>query len=290
MHDALNPPGAPLRDYALAELSAAIAGLRRRGKSMHEGIHRARKGIRRSRAMLALGTPALGPGVDLVERELKRINRSLSPMRDAQALVQTLDRLIARAPRDKQKLLKKMKRSARDRRAQLAASHGLAEELRGARATLKALHAALLGLEWDAITLATVADALAAAEERTGAAQARALGTRRDEDWHRWRRRLRTKIQQSRAAAIAGAGAGATLYDRSLAEQMGVMQDLSVLREHCNRHSGLPKAERTQLRDFARKLLVKQRRRIASVSHASGREPPLARCVAPSKRASPEIR
>src|SRR4249919_4387526 len=86
-------PGTALRDYGLAELAVAIHGLAMRGGHVHEGIHQARKAIRRTRAMLTLGASSLGPGARLIDRQLRRVNRRLSPLRDAHALVQTLDRL-----------------------------------------------------------------------------------------------------------------------------------------------------------------------------------------------------
>ncbi|WP_394541506.1 hypothetical protein [Lysobacter enzymogenes] len=50
--------------------------------------------MRRARATLALGANGLGPGAALVDRELRALNRDLSPLRDAHALVETLDRLL----------------------------------------------------------------------------------------------------------------------------------------------------------------------------------------------------
>ena len=92
MADAL--PGQALRDFAAAELAAAGDALARTGDDLHEGVHRARKSIRRTRAVLALGDRLLGPGFELVDAQLRRLNDSLSPLRDAHALVETLQRLL----------------------------------------------------------------------------------------------------------------------------------------------------------------------------------------------------
>src|SRR5262245_8828115 len=73
--------GAALRDYATAELEYAIAHLGWNGGRVHEGVHLGRKSLRRTRAVLALGESALGPGADLIDREVRRVNVSLSKMR-----------------------------------------------------------------------------------------------------------------------------------------------------------------------------------------------------------------
>ena len=60
---------------------------------------------------------ALGPGAALVDRELRKANRGLSALRDVQALVETLDRLIApQLPLDILQLLRRARRIAAARR------------------------------------------------------------------------------------------------------------------------------------------------------------------------------
>jgi hypothetical protein len=70
--------GTALRDYGAAELDSALAHLAWRGGRLHAGVHQARKSLRRARAVLALGMPALGPGAELLGREFGRVNRRLS--------------------------------------------------------------------------------------------------------------------------------------------------------------------------------------------------------------------
>ena len=88
--------GDRLHAYAAAEMVHAIACLSWHGGRLHAGVHQARKSLRRLRATLALGMPTLGPGARLIDRELRRTNRRLSKLRDAQALVHTLDVLLER--------------------------------------------------------------------------------------------------------------------------------------------------------------------------------------------------
>lgn len=60
-HDAPTPPiGVRLMLYARTQLEQAQAELGREGEGRHEGIHQARKCIRRTRGALALGAGVLG--------------------------------------------------------------------------------------------------------------------------------------------------------------------------------------------------------------------------------------
>ena len=257
-------PGPALREYAIAELAAAIQALAAHGNRVHAGIHRARKSMRRTRAVLALAE-ALGPGAKLIDRGLRRRNRGLSALRDAHALVQTLDRLMAR-PRDDDT----RKRLARARRVAAQARAGLARgtqapNLADTRAVLVTLQAALVGLPWEGLSTALLADALAASAHDVDSARRRACTRGRDEDWHRWRRRIRRLSQQHRACTAAGVEVAASLFDKSLAEQLGVMQDLSLLLEHCGSGSPFPRQDAAALRRFALAALSRQRKRLASV-------------------------
>ena len=249
--------------YAVAELEAAIDGLAQRGARLHAGVHRARKGMRRTRAVLAL-LPA-DAGVRLLDRGVRRVNRSLSPLRDAHALVETVERLAAlhRAPASL--AWPRVRRAAAAYRrgckqAVLDADPGMA----GARAQLEVLRAALGGVRWR-----LDGDALEAALGRTAAraaaAGARAVDSSDDADWHRWRRRLRRLSQQRRAAAAAGAADELSAYERSVAEQLGLAQDLVLLRARCGEDAPFRPDDRIALRRLATRLLARQRRRIAAV-------------------------
>src|SRR4249919_527940 len=144
-------PGVALRDYGLAELAVAIHGLAMRGGRVHAGIHQARKAIRRTRAMLTLGGTTLGPGARLVDRRLRKVNRRLSALRDAHALVEVLDRLGGRTrSASTLEVLLHARRIAMRRRADMARTAPFADTLHVERAMLETLRAALVGLPWQA--------------------------------------------------------------------------------------------------------------------------------------------
>lgn len=268
----LAAPGEALRDYAVAELDSAVAGLRWRGARIHAGVHQARKALRRVRATLALGGAALGPGAALVDREIRSVNHGLSALRDAQALVETLQRLIAKqADVQVLRMLRRASRVAVARRAADARA-ALADEptLVARQDLLAALRGAMLALPWQRLALPQLWTALAESGERISKAQARARQADNDNRWHRWRRRVRRLSQQWRALNAAGIAPATHLptVDKRLAKQLGEAQDLSLLREHCGPDSLFVKPERTRLLRYAATERARRRRTIAAQDNA----------------------
>lgn len=261
--------GARLHAWVEAELVAAIRQLGARGGRIHAGVHQARKGMRRARAALMLAGPMLGVGAGLLERELRQTNRSLSALRDAHALVGTLERLALKSRDHEQTLLlRRAHRVAASVRAAAARDPAHQAAVADARAYLRVLASALAGLPWDAMTAAQLVDALADTQRRVARLRARAVVGQDDEAWHRWRRWMRRQSQQRRACAAVGVEVPNTGFDKSLAEQLGVMQDLSLLIGHCRRESMFPKPDRGALRRFAERALGRQRERLASVAES----------------------
>lgn len=260
------PIGVRLRDYAMAELAQAIACLAWRGGRLHGGVHLARKSLRRTRATLALGMPALGPGAELIDRELRRMNRRLSKLRDTQAVVGTLDLLHGKACATESALvLRRARRAAAQARAACARSTLAADpQLQDKRALLATLHAALPALRWDAIGEADVHATLRRALVRMDAAGTRAQASGRDEDWHRWRRHARRLSQQHRALGdMAALLPTATDLHKRLTVLLGQAQDFALLREHCGKRSVFARTDRALLRTLTDAGMQRVRVRVA---------------------------
>jgi len=261
-----------LRAYACAELDRAVAHLGWRGGRVHEGVHQARKSLRRTRATLALGAAVLGPGAELIDREVRGVNRRLSKMRDAQALVETLDRLIAKGrPPEALPVLRRARRTAaiarvESARRELASDPNLARK----RALLSTLRAALPALPWDALTETRVRDALANGLVEIDVAGSRARATGRDDDWHRWRRRVRRLSQQHRAVGplIVDISA-ARRRVKTLAELLGEGQDYALLHDHCGKRSIFPDPDRQILAALADLGAQRMRARVEEASVAA---------------------
>lgn len=262
-----------LRDYVLGELDAAAAQLARRGGRLHEGVHQARKSLRRARATLALGNAALGPGMRLVDRELRRLNRGLSALRDAHALVEILDRLAARSPDPEAlRLLRRARRVAASARAEHARRVLAGDpELGGRRALLAVLRAGAAALDWPRLRAEGLQQAVVASRARMDRAGARARAEGGDEAWHRWRRRARRLSQQRRALKTVGLKVRAPDLDRRIAERLGVAQDLALLLDHCGRDSPFAPDDRKALRRYGRDQQARARRRIeAALMESAG--------------------
>lgn len=256
-----------LRDFALAELARAVGCLAMRGPRVHFGVHQARKSIQRARAVLALGGTVLGPGRDLVDRELRGINRRLSPLRDAHALVQTLDRLMTKAEdADTAVSLRRARLIASRQRAALAREPEFALAVQQAQSMLVTLRAAATTLDWDALTATGASEAMGALAGKANAARKRALSRDDTDEWHRWRRCMRKLSQQRRALAAAGLEVPADPSVDKLTTRLGAMQDLRLLSALCGKDSPFPKSKQ-DLRRLAERLLARHRKRIPS--HAS---------------------
>mgnify|MGYP003576676999 CR=1 FL=1 len=263
-------PGTALRAYACGTLDPAHASL---GEAdLHEGVHQARKAIRRTRAVLAMGNGLLGPGAGLIDRELRALNTGLSSLRDAHALVEVIDRLLRRERSDDMRAVFQRAREAaiavRTRVGEGAtrSDPGLATR----RAMLVVLRAALAALDWSRPTPAGLRMAVADSDLRSHQARRRACErdadeSRQDEAWHRWRRRARRAAHQRRALETIGlpVPAASEHFDRRTTHRLGEAQDLSLLLDHCHRDSPFSKADRQALRERARPALQRARRRIA---------------------------
>jgi CHAD domain-containing protein len=132
-----------VRRIAAAEVDAIIAALE--GRTGEDTVHEVRKATKRLRALLRLVRDHLGPvRYDRENRAFRDAARALSPVRDAEVLVATVDRLAAGGGR-RPRILASLRRAARAR-LDAAAKHGdsravrrrIAARMRRARARVRA--------------------------------------------------------------------------------------------------------------------------------------------------------
>lgn len=268
--------GAALRGFAGHELERAARQLARPGEERHEGIHQARKSIRRVRAVIALGSGvfAAGPVAARVDADLRRLCRGLSSLRDADALRDALLHLAAEAvlgPIECERLCAFVA-ALRSRR--LAAALARDPDFARRRARLQAMAARLATLPWEAVDEAAVRAAHGASLARLAKALKRARGSDDPEDWHRLRRRLRRLRQQENALERCAPGLGLqTEGIGALAERMGGAQDHALLLAHCQRSGVFPARDRATLRRLVQPLYDAARAHAAAALRAAPQRP-----------------
>src|SRR5258708_15900424 len=92
------PLGEGLRRLLLQQLQIAIGLLAKPGDSFDEAIHEVRKCFKRSRSLLRLVRAVIGDAYRAEDRRLRAAGRSLSEVRDAQVLIETLAHLRRKLP------------------------------------------------------------------------------------------------------------------------------------------------------------------------------------------------
>lgn len=258
--------GARVCEAARMQVERATRCLGWRGGRVHDGVHEARKALRRARAVLKLVAPRVGPETTAVDRELAAVGRELSSLRDAMARVETLDRLLAHAGDDAPLLRRCRRAAARARadtaRAALTADPGFAL----LRSSLHDAETALHALPWSRLHIDDLHMALDHAGARVRKARDRACKHDQDTQWHRWRRRLRLLVHARETLRNGGLALDPSGADElRLATALGRAQDLAVLKRDCASDAVFAQADRKPLRRIVAQRLRRARRRIAQM-------------------------
>lgn len=243
------PPGGP-RDYALLEGEPASAGIRRiadgraadaldhlrraEGEGLTEGVHEARKSLKKLRSVLRLVRPRLGEGLYRLENgRFGDAGRVLSDLRDADALSESVDALRERFARDLHPAaLEPLARALEAARGDTPALAGTAPPQVGrAIAIIEAGRAGISQWPLDRDGFALVRPGLRYAYARGGTGLA-AVARRPDEEAvHEWRKRVKdlwymTAVLERTFPAVLGAAAEQA---HELSSLLGDHHDLAVL-------------------------------------------------------------
>ena len=227
-----------------------------RGSRSHAGVHQARKSMRRARACLALGGPALGAGAHMIDRELANICESLSSLRDAKARVESLDRLlINNVEMEIQRCLQAAKRIALNMRANAMRDEQTNDSnFLTRRERLRVLEAAIPALLWKQVSISELSQAVHHSMHACDEATETALSRGKSKDWHRLRRRRRRLAQQHTALEHCDIVLQSIVIpDHKLGKLLGEAQDISVLREFFKGHPGLSIENTTRLNGYLKK-------------------------------------
>jgi hypothetical protein len=201
--DRVQAPGLLLREYVLRQFDAAIRALGAPRSQLHAGVHQARKALRRSVAVLDLARRAMPESADSLRLEIKEACRRLSSLRDADALIETLDcQIKAQAVKlPALVLLRTRLLSSRAKVLQRALTQD--PNFHGCRETLRGLGEKLAALPWEAVAARDIHRALARSQRRVRYAKQVAKQRQTESARHRWRRRLRHLVDQLEAGRWA---------------------------------------------------------------------------------------
>lgn len=256
--------GTGMMACASEQMQQARTHLARNGEAAHSGIHEARKCIRRVRAALALGSSVFDERARRLDDDLGRLCRGLSPLRDAQALIEALRRLDDSAPAAVRAILPDAEIAARNRRdSMLERAIKRDPQFDSRRKRLLAAQARLLCLQWQAVSDEVVSKAVARSRRRIEKARQRIRRHPDDDDaWHAFRRRLRRLRQQDSLLGKLRPDLrpGASDLEHQ-ARVLGESQDDALLLGHCGNRSPFTSDQRKRLKAAAGERLRNARAR-----------------------------
>ncbi len=235
------------RSYRLARNEELAAGLARiavgraekalerlRGSRAADAVHDARKDLKKLRTVLRLLRGELGRKRRKRENERFRdAARLLSATRDAEVKLQTLDALVAEEDGLPDEAVASWRKIlARDRGAAANAARdepAVAESVAMLEVGLESIR----GWKLEGDSWAIVDDGLTGTYRRGRRAMKAASSSRREEDFHEWRKRVKDLWHELRLFSDAWPGPlGATAAEaHRLTDLLGAHHDLAVLRE-----------------------------------------------------------
>ncbi len=199
---------------------------------LETAIHEARKRCKATRGLARLVEPALGDGFRSFDRTIRTAANELSTLRDAQAVLGTIDALLASQPDDS------VLRAARDRRAAISRTAAdtavMADDDRISTARALLAEARDASQSWKiARGVDTIESGLASTYRRGRSGLRRVRADATDARMHDWRKAVKYLWYQVQLLHDAAPSVLGPLGDRldQLAETLGDDHDLSVLVE-----------------------------------------------------------
>ncbi|HEY1690272.1 MAG TPA: CHAD domain-containing protein [Solirubrobacteraceae bacterium] len=285
------PPALELQRTAIAQLDSAIETLTGASEqALEEAVHDTRKAIKRVRTLLRLLRTELPRGARRrADEALREAGHSLSPTRDADVALATLEALVKASPKRLRKSngVKRLRKRLAAERAtaqqdlHTAGSRGRAIGLlQSARAELGATAALLRGEDAEPDRrqfgdYGLVNPGLGRIYRRGRKAMKRARKRGDAPSMHEWRKRAKDFRYASEALTSKGAGA-ATKRMRKLArsadelgEMLGQERDLALLAERVRKEQRVFKGDRKGRRALL-KAIAKRRKRLRRIAFKRG--------------------
>ena len=239
-------PDRPLVDefrrVALDGLNDAIDRLGETGAhaDLEDDVHEARKRGKETRGLIRLVRPALGDAYAAINAEVRDGARELSSLRDAHALIDTVDDLIAALDGNGADDLERL--AGHLRAGASAATDGIdGDDPRIAVARNRMETARAMIATWPgAVDVEAVAGGVAKTATRGRKAWKASRKDAGDEQVHEWRKRVKYLWYQARLLEAADPDGIGPLVERldELSDLLGDEHDLTVLVEHAERAAG----------------------------------------------------
>jgi len=223
------PVARRLRRLVRKELDAAIGGLDAQ-KSSATGIHKARKHIKKARAIVTLLQEPLGKSYARENERLRAAARRLSELRDADAMLQTLASLARRLPAVITPAVQKQVANGlrRHQRVVHKQARAMAKQTLG---FLRASRAQLPGRVGHVGRFREVRRGLARVYARSMSALADLTPASGADQFHAWRRRVKAHWYQVRLFELRQPARARARKLKALQSALGEDHNLAVLGE-----------------------------------------------------------
>jgi CHAD domain-containing protein len=237
-----------LRRLAREQLKSARDELRRASPPPVEAIHQARKSLKKVRAIRFLIAADQGRGIGGDKRALRKVNRTLSSLRDASVMLEILRKLKRRHPRllDEHTFARIRRRLMSHKQASLKAAVD-SDALDTIDAKLRAIRRDVKGWQPSHRGFRALAGGLRRTFRLGRKALARARRTERPEDFHAWRKQVKALWYDLRLIEGCSPGFGDDVEALHRADQaLGDDHNIAVLIEALSTQANAADRERVQ--------------------------------------------
>lgn len=221
-----------IRRIADEQISKAIREIRDSNRDRHNTVHQVRKRFKKLRALVRLTRPALGKKYQKENRWFRDAGRKFSNIRDAETLIETVQRLEKHdAAAIEPATLGLLREKLVDRRRRLSDEVNLDTLLAELAERLEKHKQSIPGWRFSEKSFQAVLDGVGKTYDRACDCMETALQEPTDENWHQWRKRAKyhwyhTRLLRSVWKPVMKARS--TELDR-LADDLGDDHDLAVL-------------------------------------------------------------
>jgi len=253
-----------IRRILTEQVMLAIAELSNTGESLDKAVHEARKCVKRSRSLLRLIRPGIGKEYRRLNELLQSVSASLTQLRDAQEVIETLEDIRERHATDRfdgsHDLLQR-------RKAQAIASAEESGEIRRAIEVLQEAEQDIGSLPLQKLDFSLLARSLNKAFRRGKKAFSKAYDDPKAENFHECRKRVKDLRYQLGVLSKLWPDVfdGFVAYAKQLEEYLGDDHNLAVLSDILDEERS---GDRTMLRKPTRHRQSELRKR---AEHSSKR-------------------